>query len=136
MLRQTLLGTTVLSATAMLATTASADITGGDVWDMYTKYYEATGATVIGEAQANGDTTVIANPALLYRLPFSIATIRLGLPDITLTDQSDGTVALSFPDVVEMPIEIDVPDELTVSATIVTTPSGYTVHTIRDSHDS
>lgn len=126
MLRRSFLGSTVLSASLLSAASASAEISGTDVWDIFTQYYEATGATVRGAPQADGDTLVIAGPSLLYRFPFGVATVRLGLPDITLTDQSDGTVIISFPGVVELPFEFDVPDEFSTSGTIVATQTGYT----------
>lgn len=125
MRRHTLLGTTILTATAVLASSATADITGSDAWASYTSFYEATGAQVIGEEQAQGDTLVIADPALLYRLPFNIATMRVGLPDMTLTTQSDGTVAITYPDTFDVTFEIDVPDEASVSGSLAITQTGY-----------
>lgn len=126
MRRHSLLGTTVLTATALLATSAKAEITGADVWANYTSFYEATGAQVIGEQQADGDTLVISDHALLYRLPFNIATMRLGLPDMTLVTQSDGTVTMTLPDTFDVTFEIDIPDEASVSGALEITQTDYT----------
>ncbi|MEP4637347.1 MAG: hypothetical protein ABJZ83_03195, partial [Yoonia sp.] len=111
MLRRNLFGTTVLSATAMLAQSVAADVTGADVWATYTAYYESTGAQVIGTPTTSGDETVISDSALLYRFPFDVATLRVGLPDMRFVDQSDGTVLISYPEAFDVRIEFDVPSE-------------------------
>jgi hypothetical protein len=111
MLRRTLFGTTVLSATVLLGHAATADVTAQDVWATYTAYYESTGAQVIGTPTTDGADTVVADTALLYRFPFGVATLRVGLPDMRLIDQSDGTVAISYPDAFDVRLEFDVPSE-------------------------
>jgi hypothetical protein len=125
MLRRTLFGTTVLSATTLLAQSVAADVTGADVWATYSAYYEATGAQVFGTATADGDETVINDSALLYRFPMGIATLRVGLPDMRLVDQSDGTVTISYPEAFDVRFEFDVPSEGAGSLTLGIAQENY-----------
>lgn len=105
-----LLSTTSAAAMA-LATPSLADVTGPDVWATYTTLYESTGAQVFGEVTTTGAETVVVNPALLYRFPFGIATLRMSIPEIRLTDQSDGTVTFAYPDTFDLTVEVNVPDQ-------------------------
>ena len=125
MLRRNLFGTTVLSATVFLAQSVAADVTTDDVWSSFTAYYESTGAQVIGTPKADGADTVVGDSALLYRFPFGVATLRIGLPDLRMTEQSDGTVDLVYPDNFDLRIEVDVPSEGAGSLTLGITQTGY-----------
>ena len=132
MLRHSLFGSSSLIALALAATQATADVTGPDVWAAYVSYYEATGAQVIGEPVTTGSETVIADPALLYRFPFGVATLRLGLPTATFTDQSDGSVVMTLPDSFDVSLELDVPDQGSGSGTMTVTQENFTSVTTGD----
>ena len=114
-----LFGATVLSAAVLMANAARADVTATDVWASYTAYYESTGAQVIGTPEADGADTVVSNHALLYRFPFGVATMRVIMPNMRMTDQSDGTVEIAFPDDFDLRIEVDVPNEGAGSITLL-----------------
>jgi hypothetical protein len=111
MLRRTLFGTTILSATALLAQTAVADVSAADVWDSYSAYHESTGAQVFGTPTTDGAETTIADGALLYRFPLDVATLRIALPQMQLTENGDGTVAISYPETFDLSFEFDAPSE-------------------------
>ena len=125
MLRRNLFGTTVLSATVLLAQSVTADVTPDDVWSSFAAYYEATGAQVIGTPEADGADVVVSDSALLYRFPFGVATLRVGLPDLRMTEQSDGTVDLVYPENFDLRFEVDVPSEGAGSLTLAVTQTGY-----------
>jgi len=125
MLRRTLFGTTVLSATALLAQSAAADVTAEDVWATYSASYEATGAQVIGTPTADGADTLVSDGALLYRFPFAEATLRIGLPEMRMTDESDGSVTISYPEAFDVLFEFDVPSEVTAALTLGIAQDNY-----------
>ncbi len=125
MLRRTLFGTTVLSASALLAHTAAADVTAADVWATYSASYEATGAQVIGTPAADGVDTVVSDAALLYRFPFGVATLRIGLPEMRMTDESDGTVTISYPETIDVRFEFDAPSEGSGALTLSIAQDNY-----------
>ncbi|MEL6640209.1 MAG: hypothetical protein AAFP98_02670 [Pseudomonadota bacterium] len=126
MRRLFLFGSTSLTALAIGATHAVADITGSDVWAAYVDYYEATGAQVIGAPVTTGAETVVADPALLYRFPFGVATVRIGLPTATFTDQSDGSVAVAYPETFDVSLQVDVPDQGSGSGVFLVSQSNFT----------
>ena len=125
MRRHPLLGTTALTMAAFAGSSAMADVTSADVWASYVSYYEATGAQIVGEPVADGSDMVVSDPALVYRLPFGIATIRIDLPEMRMTDQSDGTVILGFPEAFDLTVAVDVPDEGSGSGTFAVSQTGY-----------
>ena len=123
--RHPLLGTTSLTLAAFAGTGALADVTPADVWDSYVSYYEATGATVNGTLEADGDAMVVRNNGLTYVLPFGIATIRLDMPEMRLTGQGDGTVAITYPETFDLALSMDVPEQGAGDATIAVTQTGH-----------
>lgn len=120
------LGSSSAVAMMLAAQPAFADLTGPDVWAAYVQFYEATGAQVIGDVTTTGAETVVDGPALLYRFPFGVATMRIGVPEIRLTDQGDGTVALSYPEDFDLTVDFDVPDQGSGSGVIAISQTGYT----------
>lgn len=125
MRRHPLLGTTCLTMAALAGSHAAADVTAADVWASYTSFYEATGAEVIGELQVSDDTTTVGGNALVYRFPFNVATVRVDLPDMILTEQSDGTVTLGYAETFDVTVTVDIPEEGTGSGTLSITQTGY-----------
>lgn len=125
MRRHFLLGTTSLTLAAFAGSTAFADVTPEDVWATYVSYYEATGATVNGSLESDGDAMVVRNNALTYVFPFGIATVRLELPEMRLTGQADGTVAVGYPDAFDISMSVDVPNEGSGSGTFAVSQTGY-----------
>jgi hypothetical protein len=125
MLRRNLFGTTVLSATVLLAQGASADVTVDDVMGAYRAQLESLGAQVFETAETDGTDTVVTGNALLFRLPLEIGTVRVEKPDYRMTPQSDGTVAMSFADTHEYRIEVDIPAYGSGSMVLEVTHEGY-----------
>jgi len=125
MKRHPLLGTTCLTMAALAGSQAAADVTAADAWASYVSFYEATGAEVIGTPAASGDTTTYTGNALVYRFPFNIATVRLDLPDMTMTEQSDGTVVFGYPETFDVTMTVDIPEEGSGSGTVTVTQEGY-----------
>ncbi|MEL6570045.1 MAG: hypothetical protein AAFQ64_00195 [Pseudomonadota bacterium] len=119
------LGSISAIALTLAAPQALADIKGPDVWAAYVAYYEATGAQVIGTPETAGGVTEVVDPTLLYRFPFGFATIRVVLPTVTFTDQSDGTVAMSYPATFDVTVEADVPDQGSGTGIFTVTQDNY-----------
>lgn len=119
------LGSTSVIALTLTAQQAFAEVTGPDVWAAYVAYYEATGAQVIGTPETAGSVTEVADPVLLYRFPFGFATVRLVLPTVTFSDQSDGSVAMSYPETFDVTIEVDVPDQGSGTGVLTVTQDNY-----------
>lgn len=104
--------TTYNSATAMAAAamacmaagTASADVTPAGVWDDWSSYMADLGFEVTAEETQQGDTLKLSDIVARQELDETDTTTEVTLPGMTLTDNGDGTVSITFPE--EMPVSI------------------------------
>ncbi|MEY8841678.1 DUF2125 domain-containing protein [Cribrihabitans sp. XS_ASV171] len=76
---------------------AWADLTAEQVWADWQAYMAGMGYEVAGQQNRSGDTTTISDIAMTMELPEDDGTVRLTWPEMTLTENGDGTVTLGFP---------------------------------------
>ncbi len=99
---------------------AFADLTANDVWADWQAYMGGMGYTVTGDQSASGDVTTISNITMALNLPEAEGQVKMVMPEMTLTENGDGTVGIGFPD--SFPISIsggDATDEQAFSANLL-----------------
>ena len=98
----------------MLAITpgfALADVTPEDVWDNIQTSNAALGIAVTGDTARNGDALVVTNAVATLTYPVIGGQAVVTLPDMTMTDQGDGSVALTTPQTYLLTVTADIPEE-------------------------
>ncbi|KIC45398.1 hypothetical protein RA28_12285 [Ruegeria sp. ANG-S4] len=84
---------------------ALADLTANDVWADWKAYMGGMGYTVSGDESTSGDVTTISNMVMSMVAPDSDSRVSLVVPEMTLTENGDGTVQIAFPE--SFPITIE-----------------------------
>ncbi len=98
-------GTTAL-VTLMTSSAAFADVTAQQVWGDWKSYFETFGYSVTGSEATSGDTLTVTDMTLGMDLPEGAGAISIVLPEMSFTNQGDGTVAVGVPET--MPVVVDV----------------------------
>jgi len=103
------------TAMALLAQSAAADISADDVWANQVALAERTGATVSATQTRDGATLTVTDIVWDYVFPMGAGQMSLGLGSLFLTENGDGTVAVSYGDVLPLTVsgEIAGPDSMT-----------------------
>lgn len=92
-----LTGATAL-ACIFTATSSFADVTSQQVWDDWKSYMQDFGYTVEGNESRSGDTLTVSDLTMSINLPEEEGTVELTMPELSFTDQGDGTVSVGMPD--------------------------------------
>ncbi|WP_171132198.1 DUF2125 domain-containing protein [Ruegeria sp. HKCCA5014] len=85
-------------AYAVVAQGAFADVTAKDVWADWQSYMASVGYTVTGDEATSGNVTTISNMVMALDLPDTDGQIEITMPEMTMTENGDGTVSLNFPE--------------------------------------
>lgn len=88
---------------------AFADLTADDVWADWQAYLGGMGYTVTGDESTSGDVTTISNMTMSLAIPDAEGQFSMSVPEMTLTENGDGTVQIAFPE--SFPITISGEDE-------------------------
>ncbi|MBS9718025.1 DUF2125 domain-containing protein [Pseudohalocynthiibacter aestuariivivens] len=100
-----------LAATATLLTSTAvfADVTAAGVWNDYKTYMEGFGYTVqTGSEDMSGDTLTINDMNFSMDLGKDIdGTVSMSMGSMSLTEQGDGTVAITFPPNFDIAVRAD-----------------------------
>lgn len=91
-------------AYAVITQGALADLTSQDVWNDWKTYLSQMGYTVSGDETVAGNVTTIADMAVSMDLPEEDATFQMVVPEMSLTENGDGTVSIDFPDTYVMTV--------------------------------
>ncbi len=90
---------------------AWADLTANDVWADWQNYFQSMGYTITGDQSNAGDVTTIADMTLSMTFPEDDGQFQMVMPEMTLTENGDGTVSIGFPDSFPMTISGTAEDE-------------------------
>ncbi len=94
-----------------LAAPAMADITADDVWANTTAYYAATGGTLTADLTRDGSNVFVENTSLTYTFPYDFGRVVVGLPPMTMVEETDGTVTQKLPKTFKLGVSLqDMPD--------------------------
>ncbi len=77
---------------------ALADLTANDVWADWQSYFTSMGYDIAGDESASGDTTTISNMTLSMEFPDDDGQFQMTMPEMTLTENGDGTVSIDLPE--------------------------------------
>ncbi|NOD94135.1 DUF2125 domain-containing protein [Ruegeria sp. HKCCD4884] len=77
---------------------AFADLTADDVWANWQGYFTSMGYTVTGDESSTGGVTTISNMTLSLALPEEDGQFQMVMPEMTLTENGDGTVTVGVPE--------------------------------------
>ena len=120
---KTRLATSVIALSTALAAPAMADVTAADVWSNQQNYFGAMGVNLGG--QLSGD--MLTNPEVNIVLPQGIASLQIKTDAISMADNGDGTVTISYPSPMTMTVAGGVSNEGSFSAELMLTHDGYTI---------
>ncbi|WP_171177404.1 DUF2125 domain-containing protein [Ruegeria sp. HKCCD8929] len=92
-------------AYAVVSQSAWADLTANDVWADWQAYLGGMGYEVSGTASTSGNVTTVANVSLAMDLPEQDGQFTMNFPEMTMTENGDGTVSIGLP--ASFPLVID-----------------------------
>jgi hypothetical protein len=95
--RSALLSGAASAALAVFASPAFA-LTADEVWQNQTGYLTSLGFVVEATPIRDGTTTVMSDVRTVWTVPMGLGTVTVNSPDVTMVENGDGSVAISYPD--------------------------------------
>ncbi|MFZ5964127.1 DUF2125 domain-containing protein [Thalassococcus sp. BH17M4-6] len=92
-----------------LAGPLQADVTAQQVWDDLSGYMQGFGYAVTATQTPNGDGLTVSDVTMSMDMPDESGTFAFSMSEVTLANQGDGTVQVTFP--TSMPITFSVREE-------------------------
>lgn len=77
---------------------AFADLSANDVWADWQSYMSSMGYAISGNENTAGNVTTISNMTMKMELPEGEGAFDMVVPEMTLTENGDGTVNIDFPE--------------------------------------
>ncbi len=90
---------------------ASADITGPEVWENWKTSFGSFGYDITATEDQSGDTFTVSDIALRNTLPDDMGQVEMQMETITFTSQSDGSVSVVFPATTRVNASADIDGE-------------------------
>ncbi len=115
------LTTSFIAASAVFATPAFADVSAADVWSNQQSFYAAMGGTLNGELSADGTVSPVAN----FILPLGAGSFQVKMGSITLTENNDGSVEITYPSPLNLSVSGGIAGEGSFEASLVMTNGAY-----------
>jgi hypothetical protein len=94
------------AAVAALASPAFA-ITADEVWQSQIGYLASLGFAVEATPTRDGSTTVMSDVRMVWPIPMGFGSVTITTPDVSMVENGDGTVAITYPDKFRMQIIAD-----------------------------
>ncbi|MCA0929329.1 DUF2125 domain-containing protein [Ruegeria profundi] len=89
-------------AYALVTQGALADVTAQQVWDDWQAYLSQMGYTVSAEQSTAGNVTTITDMKVVATVPDASGSFEMNVPQMTLTENGDGTVNIGLPESLPM----------------------------------
>lgn len=89
-------------AYALVTQGALADVTAQQVWDDWQAYLSQMGYTVSAEQSTAGNVTTITDMKVVATVPDAGGSFEMNVPQMTLTENGDGTVNIGLPESLPM----------------------------------
>lgn len=129
---KTRLATSLIALSTAVATPVLADVTAADVWANQQAFFGAMGVTLSG-ALSGGD---LVAPQMNMVLPFGAASFQVSTDaTVSLSENSDGTVTITYPSPMAITIKGGAPNEGAFEADMVMTHDDYTIIASGDAGD-
>ena len=110
---------------AMAPQYATADVTADDVWQNQQDYMATLGGDLTTSAVRNGDTLSISDVALAYQLPFDMGSLTFSLVGFSMTEQGDGTVAITYATPTTIGFAVEIAEQGSFSGNVDFSMQGY-----------
>lgn len=127
-------GATAL-ACIFTASTVQADVTGQEVWDDWKSYMEDFGYTISGDESRSGDTLTVSGLTMSMKIPQDEGTVAMTMPELSFTDQGDGTVLVGMPEQSRLQIDAQSPEGDSVNITVGIDMTGMSTVVSGDPND-
>lgn len=105
-------------AISFLGSAAYADLTAQDVWSDWRDYMASAGYEVSGDESMSGDTLTVSDVTMSLEMPEAPGGGEITISSLQLTEQDDGSVAITLPDTIPMLVHGENEDGENFSATI------------------
>jgi hypothetical protein len=79
-------------------------LTADEVWQNQTGYLGALGVSVAATPRRDGATTTMTDVRFVWTGPAGLGEVTLDAPDVTLTEEPDGSVTIGYPAAFTMPL--------------------------------
>jgi hypothetical protein len=106
-LRTLLLSSAALSALSLPA----AALTAEEVWQNQTGYLTALGLVAEASPRRDGTRLVMEDFRYVASLPLGVGEITLTMPDVTLAENADGTVTITYPETFSASLQAEITAE-------------------------
>ncbi len=97
---------------------AFADLTAQEVWQDWQSYMAGFGYQIDGSESTSGDTLTVSDVSMSMELPEDAGRFSISVSEFSFTDNGDGTVTMTIPDVMPVSISVDSPDAEDVDMTM------------------
>lgn len=94
----------------MTSSAAFADLSAQQVWDDWKAYMTGFGYDVQGGESMSGDTLTVSDVTMSMELPEEAGTFAMTMAEFSFTDNGDGTVSMSVPELLPLTIQVEGPD--------------------------
>jgi hypothetical protein len=102
------LRTALLSGAAFAALASPAfALTADEVWQSQIGYLASLGFTVEATSTRDGSTTMMSDVRMVWPIPMGFGSVTITTPDVSMVENGDGTVAITYPDKFRMQIIAD-----------------------------
>ncbi|WP_164660775.1 DUF2125 domain-containing protein [Tropicibacter sp. Alg240-R139] len=88
---------------------AWADLTANDVWADWQAYMGGMGYSISGGENTSGNITTVSDLTMSMEIPDAEASFELIMPEVTFTENGDGTVAIGMPE--QFPVTLNIAAE-------------------------
>lgn len=103
-----MLRSALFSGAALVALAAPAfALTAEEVWQNQTGYLTSLGFVVEATPARDGSTVVMSDVRMVWAVPMGFGQVTISSPDITMVENADGTVAISYPGKFRMNLRAD-----------------------------
>jgi len=109
----------------MTAPAAWADVTAGQVWADFKGYMEGFGYSITAEEAQDAGRLTVTGISMTMQMPEDAGTATFEAPDMSFTDNGDGTVSVTMPEMSTLDFAVDAEDEEDVSGTIDYGQTGF-----------
>ena len=125
------LTTSLVALSAVLATPAFADVTAADVWANQQNLFASMGGTLSGDLAADGTVS----PELNFILPEAFGSLQIKADAITLSENGDGSVTITYPSPMTVSIAGGIANEGSFAADLIITNNAHTSTATGDAGD-
>jgi hypothetical protein len=95
------------AAFVAFAAPAMAQVTADEVWQNQIGYLSSLGFVVEATSQRDGASVTMSDVRMVWAVPMGFGAVTISSPDITMSENGDGTVAITYPDKFRMTLRAD-----------------------------